>query len=365
LRRLLAICCGAALVVLLGCQQTTPTGTPLSLSTQTGQQAQAQTGETMSPEQEQLLNKLEEKLDELEKHGMSLEDALERMQEEERAAAGPPNLVKDLWPAQRVLNDAINAARSEKAAETTAALDRLVTLSAAITGDLPASRIMVRCERALAYLSQNALDEAGIEMAMAYRVADLTKFATLVPEGTIALIQNSARSQISAGRPREAAEVVLTVLQKCSGHGSLARMQRVDDAITGAYVGVDRGAWPVVEAELGQADAELRDLAEAIRPERWDLTTGALSDAADTDEEAAATDDGTAETTDETPASTGGATESAAPETFDDQGEATETEEAAPAADEGGDAMSTTPASPEAPAAEAGSARPRTGRRSR
>ena len=361
MRRLLAICCGAALVVLLGCQQTTPTGTPLSLNTQTGQQAQAQTGESMSPEQEQLLNKLEEKLDELEKHGMSLEDALERLQEEERAAAGPPSLVKDLWPAQRVLDDAINAARSEKAAETTAALDRLVALSAAINNDLPASQIMVRCERAMAYLSQNALDEAGIEMAMAYRVADLTKFATLVPEGTIALIQNSARSQISAGRPREAAEVVLTVLQKCSDHGSLARMERIDDAIAGAYVGVERGAWPVVEAELGQADAELRDLAETIRPERWDLTSASLSDAAATADEAASTDDAAAET-DEAAAPAEGAT---APEGAADQGEAMETEDAAPAADEEGDAMSTEPASPQAPATEAGSARPRTGRRSR
>ncbi len=319
----------------------------------------------MTPEQEQLLNKLEEKLDDLQKHGMSLEDALERLQEEERAAAGPPDLVKDLWPAQRVLNDAINAARSEKAGETTAALDRLIALNDAITGDLPASQIMVRCERALAYLSQNALDEAGIEMAMAYRVADGTKFATLVPEGTIALIQNSARSQISAGRPREAAEVVLTVLQKCSDHASLARMKRIDDAVAGAYVGVDRGAWPVVEAELGQADTGLRDLAETIRPERWDLTTGTFDAAVGTSEEAAATDSGTAETT-ETPAATGATEEPSAttePSESGDQGEATETGAAAPVEESG--AMSTTPAPSQAPAAETGSTRPRTTRRGR
>jgi len=263
------ICCGAALVMLIGCEKTTPTGAPITLTPPTGQ-----AGTQMSPEQEQLLNKLEEKLDELEKQGMSFEDALDRMKEQERAAAGPPDLVKDLWPAQRVLGDAIEAARSQKSAETTAALDRLVGLAAAITGDLPASEIAVHCERALAYLSQNALDEAGVEMGMAYRVADTTKFSTLLPEGVIPLIQNNARGQISAGRPREATDVVLTILQKCREHNSLGRLRKIDDAIAGAYAGVERGAWAVVEAELYEADRELNDLAESIRPERWDLTTG-------------------------------------------------------------------------------------------
>lgn len=226
----------------------------------------------MGPEQQQLLNKLEAKLDELEKQGMTLEDALQRMREQEQAEAGPPALVKDLWPAQRVLNDAIEAARSARENETVAALDRLVALTAVVTGDLPASEIMVHCERALAYLSQNALDEAGIEMAMAYRVADGTKFATLVPANVISLIQTSARSQIQAGRAREAADVVLTILNTCAEHESLDRMTRIESAISGAREAVDRGAWPVVEAELFEAHREYTDLSETIRPERWDLT---------------------------------------------------------------------------------------------
>ena len=198
----------------------------------------------MTPEEEQLLEKLETKLEALEQHGMTLEDA--------PAAAGAERMlqVRPRWsetsarPARA--GCVIDAARSEKHDETLAALDRLDTLIAAVSGDLPASQIIVHCERALAYLSQDALDEAGAEMALAYRAADATRFATLVPEGVISLIQTNARSQISAGRRPEASELILTILRKCADHASLARMQRIDDAIAGARDAVQREAWPVV-----------------------------------------------------------------------------------------------------------------------
>ncbi|MGI5819381.1 MAG: hypothetical protein ACOX9R_14935, partial [Armatimonadota bacterium] len=294
LRRLLPICCAAALIVLVGCQITSPTGSPLVPGTDPGQAMDGQDTDAMSPQQQQLLNKLEAKLEAIEQHGMTLEDALQRLQEQERAAAGPPALVKDLWPAQRVLNAAIEAARSSKTEETLATLNRLETLIAAVTGDLPASEIMVHCERALAYLSQNALDEAGVEMALAYRVADGTKFSTLVPANVISLIQTTARSQIQAGRPREAADVVMTILKASADHESLARMERIENAVAGARAAVARGAWAVVEAELFEAHRELTDLSEAIRPERWSLT-GEIGE----DLDAAATEAG--EATEEAP----------------------------------------------------------------
>jgi len=112
----------------MGCQITTPTDSRMAPGTDSGL-ADDQDTDAMGPQQQQLLNKLEAKLEAIEQHGMTLEDALQRMQEQERAAAGPPALVKDIWPAQRVLNAAIEAARSSKTEETLAALDRLETLS--------------------------------------------------------------------------------------------------------------------------------------------------------------------------------------------------------------------------------------------
>jgi hypothetical protein len=294
LRRLLAICCGAALIVLLGCQTTTPTGSPLVAS---GQGTQ---GTGISPEQEQLLNKLESKLESLEQRGITLEDALQRMQEQERAASGPPALVKDIWPAQRVISEAISAARTKNGDQTAAALERFSALSGAVTEDLPASQIAVHCERALAYLSQESmLDEAGVEMGEAYRVADQTKFATLVPGGVASLIQTSARQKISEGRPIEAKDVIMTILKKCEEHESLNRMKRIDGAVAGARDALHRGAWAVVEAELEEADSELRDLAETIRPERWNLgaQTGEPATGAATGEAAAPQEGETAATT--------------------------------------------------------------------
>jgi len=295
LRRLLAICCGAALVVLLGCQEMSPTDSPLtSANTSTDRAARTTQGsDGMSPEQEQLLNKLEAKLGELEQQGMSLEEALDQMRQQERATAGPPALVKDMWPAQRVLNQALEAANSSNAEDAIAALNRLGPLSAAITGDLPASEIMVHCERALAFLSQNALDEAGVEMGMAHRIADSTRFATLVPEKVIPNIQNLARPHIQAGKPRQAADVIMSVLSMCARHESLARMHRIDNAIEGARTAVDRDAWGVVQAELLVANSELTDLADDVRLSRWDISSSEPEMDVDAEEGAGTVDETT------------------------------------------------------------------------
>lgn len=235
-------------------------------------QAQDQGIDGVSSEQAEVLEQLQAKLEAIEEHGMTLEDALRRMQEEERAQAGPPDLVKDLWPAQRVLNNVSEAARSHNIDETLEGLDRMVALNAAITADLPASEVMVHCERALWFLNQDAFNEAGVEMAMAHRAADESKFATLVPQNVISLIQTQARNHIQAKKRSEAIDVVSTVLNICSEHDSLERMTRIDEALSGAREAVSRSAWGVVEAELFEARTELTDLAEVIRLDSWNVS---------------------------------------------------------------------------------------------
>jgi hypothetical protein len=154
------------------------------------------------------------------------------------------------------------------------ALARLQTLVATVSGDLPARRIMVRCERALAYLSQDALDRASPELAIAYDIADNSPFARLVPGGVASLIQNEARSQINAGRASAAISVIETVRDKCAAHESLQQLARISDGVDGARDAVQREAWPVVEAELFEVHREMNDLAQTLQVERWDVGAG-------------------------------------------------------------------------------------------
>ncbi len=236
-----------------------------------------QDDEGLSEEKERELAEIKEMLKQLgpdvSSDLASLKEMVERQQQQQRAEAGPPDIVEDLWPAQRVLADAIQKAQLEKADDTLRALERLETLVATVSGDLPARRIMVRCERALAYLSQEALDRASVELAIAYDIADNSPFARLVPGGVASLIQNEARSQISAGRASAAISVIETVREKCAAHESLQRLARISDGVDGARDAVQRGAWSVVEAELFEIHREMNDLAQTLQVERWDLGT--------------------------------------------------------------------------------------------
>lgn len=255
------------MTVAIGCQNLPSNGQGLA---QPGPDTPGATAE-----EDEELAEIKELLQQTDMTVNTLAQELERRERQARDQAGPPNIVKDLWPAQRVLADAIQAARAQEADKVLSALDRLQTLVQAVRGDLPVSRIIVRCERALAYLSQDALNEAAVELSIAYDIAHRSPFPTLVPGDVASMIQTNARSQISAGRPRGAATVVETILGKCYAHGSLAQLERVSDGLAGARVAVERGAWPVVEAELFEVHRLITDLAETLNVQRWGLTAGA------------------------------------------------------------------------------------------
>ncbi|NLO06211.1 MAG: hypothetical protein GX131_10335 [candidate division WS1 bacterium] len=284
--------------MLIGCQTMSPTGSPLSpTGTADGEETAALTEQERQELVRETLKELG--LDDIQ----TLKTKIARLEAQERAKAGPPALAKDMWPTKRVLSDAIQAARTQKATEVGAALERLEPLVATVTADLPANMISVHCERALAYLSSNELNEAAEELAQAYDVAHESKFATLVPAGVEDMIQTNARSQVAAARPQEAATVVQTVLQKCRAHESMATMKRIAQGVVGAREALDRGAWPVVEAELFEVHRELTDFDSRLQTERWLLD----------EDEATATGSATAgAAAPETPTNAEGATEGAA-----------------------------------------------------
>ncbi len=266
MRRLLGIFCGVALVCLLGCQ-VSQTGAP-------GPRAAGQ--EQVRVEQE--ARELREMKQAIERYGLtmtSLAEEIKRQSERSRAETGPPEIVKDLWPTQRVLATAMQAAQLQKTDETLHLLSRLDALVQALYSDLPASQIITRCERALVHLQlpEPNLEEASGELTIAYDVAHDPKLPKLRPAGVDALIQTNAKAQINAGRPTTAIEVVETVLVKCADHWSLQMLERVRAGILAAEAAVAREKWPVVEAELMEVHRELTDLAEEVHLQGYAAAT--------------------------------------------------------------------------------------------
>ncbi len=262
------MCCAAATVFVIGCQ-VTPNGAQLTPTTPDADE------EMLTERERQELAEIREMLTHLGPNVSSdlraLKDMLERQQQQLEAKAGPPDLVKDLWPTQRVLNETIQTAQQKKGDETLASIDRLQKLVATVEAGLPAREIMVRCERALAYLAQDALDRAYAELGLAYDTADRSPFPRLVPSGVASLIQTSARNQIAAGRAQEAASVVDTVRRNASQHDSLAKFNRINAGLEGARTAGHREAWSVVEAELYEVHNQITALAETLRIDQWEI----------------------------------------------------------------------------------------------
>ncbi len=264
MRRLLTICCGAALVIAAGCQPTTTPGTPFQRLTE--RQEQGQRPDALTEQERRELNEIKQLLQQTDLTVSSLAEEVQRQQERRRMEGGPPDVVKDLFPTLRVLGTAKEAVLAHRVRAVPHELRRLDQLVGVLISDLPASKIVMHCERALTHLQADEpdLEGASAELTLAYDIAHDPKLPRLRPAGVDALIQTNAKSQINAGRPDEAVEVIQTALEKAGGHWSLDLLDRVRDGIVAAEDAVRREAWPVVQVELVEVEGNLNKLAEEV-----------------------------------------------------------------------------------------------------
>lgn len=247
MKRLLAICCGLVLIIVVGCQYSTGPATPVNAGPS-----------------EQDTQELREVKELLTKYGLTLETLRAQQEQQallEREASGPPEVVRDIEPVRNLLASALASANLEKSSEAMASLSRLEDLLVALYADLPASEIITRCERALAslQLTDPKLEGAVLELTQAWDVARSPELPKLQPAEADALLQN-AKGQVTAGQTQSAMTVIETVVQKCQGHWSL---QTVADMLAGAAAAreaVERGKWKVVAAELMEMQAGLERL---------------------------------------------------------------------------------------------------------
>ncbi len=257
MRRLLGIVCAVALVFLLGCQlsQTGGAGTQLTSEEQATTDQEARE-----------LREIKQLLEQTGLTVSTLAEDIEAQAELQRLEAGPPAVVRDLWPAQRVLGAALQAAQLKKGPETLTLLGRLKGLARALYSDLPAAQIITHAERALLslQLSEPNYEDAAAEVTAAYNVASDPKLPKLRPSGVDSLLQTGAKAHITAGQAEAAIDVLGSVVNKCADHWSLQMLDRALTGVDSAALAVERGAWPVVEAELMEISRELTELAEQV-----------------------------------------------------------------------------------------------------
>lgn len=267
MKRLLAICCGLVLIIVVGCEYSQAPTTPVN------------TGPS-----EQEARELGEVKDLLTKYGLTLETLRAQQEQQallEREAAGPPEVVRDIEPVRNMLASALASANLEKADQTLATLARLQDMLMALYADLPASQISARSERALAalQLTDPQIETAVLELTQAWDIARNPDLPKLQPAEADMLLQN-AKGQVTGEQTQSAMTVIETVVQKCQDHWSL---QTVNDMLAGAAAArdaVERGKWRVVAAELMETQAGLERLVAEGRLQVFEAPAAAETETA-------------------------------------------------------------------------------------
>ena len=249
MKRLLTVCLGAALVILVGCELAPPGSTPGGGADQISQEQLKLLGDIRAIQQQT---------------GQTVQTLLQEAQQSEelaRAEQGLPAIVEDIAATQTVISDAAEAAQLQQAENARAALNRLQDLCMTMLIELPSSQVAQHGERALAYLdlSNPRLAEASAELTAAY---DVTVRAA-DPAGVQALIEQ-AKSHLTTSDAYGASQVINTIIGKASAEDTGALLRRMLDGVSGAQDALDRQSWPVVQAELLEVRKMLDDLSGRV-----------------------------------------------------------------------------------------------------
>lgn len=273
MKRLLPLCVAALLVVLVGCE-TTPTGTAGGSTSH----------QTISEKQLELLDRI---IKYQERTGVKLEalaSEAERRQALAEAAAGPPDVVKDLGAAQSVLSQAAAAAQVGDEDRTASALGRLSGIVLSMRAELPAAVMCQQVERAMGALQATdpRLHEASAALLVALDTGVRNTTPRLVPE-VLKDIQ-LAKGHVDNARPVAAVTVLEAVLRKSSKETVARLLAKAGAGVAGAQDALQREAWPVVQAELIEVDRLLGEASARVQPTPEPVTGGESAEPMPTDE---------------------------------------------------------------------------------
>lgn len=249
MKPLLVVCCCLAISTFIGCKMAPPGTTP--------------DGGDQEVTQEQL--RLLEDIRTLQQQtGQTVQALMQDAQaREQRALAeqGLPTIVEDIAAAQGVLGDASEAAQLQRPEAAQVALDRLSTICVTMLTDLPARRIAMHCERALAYLHLPTprLNEASAELTAAYDVCVSSADSARVQD-----MLSQAKGHLAASNTAGAGDVLRSIIAKTAAEPTARLLGRMLEGIAGARDALDRASWPVLQAELLEVRRMLDELSQTV-----------------------------------------------------------------------------------------------------
>ncbi len=222
----------------------------------------------ISTEQEQLL---EEILEYTKQTGSTLEELAEEARRREALAQAPSGVEavdEDLRVAKALVAAARSGAANKQAEQTTAALGRLVATLRALRAEIPAAVIAQHLERALIAISnlpaQQAVSAASSSLLAAIDTA-MQAPAPLVPEVVDAV--ERAKSRVDDEQLQPGGEQILEILAELRDDATVKLLDTASRSVRGAQDALQRGAWPVLIAELDQLEVMLSQLQEKIGEE--------------------------------------------------------------------------------------------------
>jgi hypothetical protein len=168
----------------------------------------------------------------------------------------------DLKVLGALLGWARKSATSKDPTNANAWLVRANRMARAILAELPAQQVAVQIERALAADAAQPADTATASAAIGAAIDLLTK----TPDQALApdvLQRLQAVKDRVVSDPLNAAEELQALLAQCASDKAANWAYQITLSLSGATEAVGREAWPVVTAEIEQAEALLAKIGDA------------------------------------------------------------------------------------------------------
>lgn len=229
-------------------------------------QGQAQPTDTNA----QILQELRQYQEATGKNLATLAEEVKRRQTLDAERAGDPPVVRDLAVATDALATAQKATEAHDANSTKSALEQLTRVLQSLDADLPGRAIVRYVDRAAYQIrsrqasGSKELAGATQELLMASDAGVSGRPAELVPDVLKEI--ETARAATARGDGASALATLDAILQKPIPGGST--LDNAQAAARGAEDALQRGAWPVVAAELAEIGNLLKSFAQVVAPEK-------------------------------------------------------------------------------------------------
>ncbi len=221
---------------------------------------QVQAPKQPSAEETQALQQLQSYAQE---KGLTLQDVMQRLTQPqpEGQTVAPPSVQPDLKVLGWLLGLAKKSAASQDAANAAEWIKQANRMARAVLAETPAQQVAVAIERATTAVSAQPQDATAASTAIAAAVDFLarTPDQTLVPD--VAARLKVVQDGLTAN-PAGATTELNALLAICAQDKPATWAYQIGESLSGATEALGREAWPVVTAEIEQAEALMKKIGD-------------------------------------------------------------------------------------------------------